>query len=67
MMSSEWGDLTELLDPAHHPWASTTDQIGRTSIGGCAGGVLHTGHTLVQVGHQGRHTERTGDRQLTRL
>ena len=42
--------------PPHHPGPSSTDQVGGASIGGGAGGVLYTGHALVQVGHQGGHT-----------
>ena len=42
-------DLTELLDVPDHALAPAGHQVGRSPIGGGAGGVTHVRHALVHV------------------
>ena len=55
------GRLTELLNPANHARAPTTDQVAGHAIGSCAGGVVNTGHALVNIGQLDRDAGGVGD------
>ena len=59
--------LTELLYPAHHATAPSTDEVTRGPIRGCAGGGLYTGHAGIQRGHKAGEAARCAGKAAARV